>query len=104
MDNEEGIWLAGDEGIHRSSNITSPVSKQSLMKLDEEHISRSKNNLYYIRNKNYTHLMAIPMLLGNIDANENNLKNLKLYVSNDENIYLFDKQLFSLEKNNKLKG
>ena len=103
VDNEEGIWLAGDEGLHRSSNIASPVSKQSLIKLDEEHISISKNNLYYIRNKKLYLFNGNPDVVRNIDANENNLKNLKLYVSNDENIYLFDKHLFSLEKNNKLK-
>ena len=103
VDNEEGIWLAGDEGLHRSSNIASPVSKQSLIKLYEEHISRSKNKLYYIRNKKLYLFDGNSNVVRNIDADENSLKNLKLYVSNDENIYLFDKHLFSLEKNNKLK-
>ena len=98
VDLEGGIWLAGNKGLLRAGNTTNPVSVIEGKPIKPGRFSKTKNGLFVLREKQvfkYSKNSQETKVTDLIKTTENE----KLYVSEDNDMFIYDKAVEKINKN-----
>ena len=98
VDLEGGIWLAGNKGLLRAGNTTNPVSVIEGKPIKPGRFSKTKNGLFVLREKQvfkYSINSQETKVTDLIKITENE----KLYVSEDNDMFIYDKAVEKINKN-----
>ncbi len=98
IDLEGGIWLGGNKGLLRAGNTTNPVSLVKGKTTKPGRFSKTKHGLFVLgENQIYKYLKDSQdiKVAGPIKTKEND----KLYVSEGNDIFIYDKAIEKVDKN-----
>ena len=104
VDQEEGTWIVGDDGLMRSGNTTSPVKIYPNFKIEDGQFSKDGYELFLLENNSLLMLnegVKTKVIIKNL-ANQIN-KKTGLYVSRGKDIFLFEKKLEMIDNKNNSK-
>jgi serine phosphatase RsbU (regulator of sigma subunit)/ligand-binding sensor domain-containing protein len=94
VDNEDGVWVVGNEGILRAGNTKSPVALSLKAKIIEGGFSRHDKNLYFLEKNTILSTVEGSTPRSVVETIETLEKeNNKIYAAETNEIYLFDKKI-----------
>ena len=100
IDKEEGVWMVGDKGLLRAGKTTSPVNLKENIKTKKGKFSRVKNNMFYLDSKKVYSYLKETETNHEIKV-KNRTEGKKIYVAEENTIFLYDKSIEIIEKEGK---
>ena len=93
IDKEEGVWVVGDNGLARAGNTKSPASRVLGVMPQKGKFSKNETGLFFLENNRILSYKdeQIKKLTKTIFLGEK--QNAKLYISKNNEIFLYDKAL-----------
>ena len=100
VDKEGGLWMVGDEGLLRAANTTNPVKTLKAIPTRIGKFSKAGKDLFILTKNNITKYLENGKTK-RVSEPFNVEENKKIYVSEENNVFLYDKKIDRLDKNGK---
>ena len=103
IDSESGVWMAGDGGVVRAGNTKSPISIIKKIKPGKGRFSRQGASVSVLENNKFLLFDENRLLKTSINVLDSPVPpNSRIYISNTNNVYFYDKKLEALNKDGSL--
>jgi len=97
VDSEGGVWLVGEDGAARASNIKNPATFTSAPEIKESSFDRLEQNVYTLsRGKIMRYSPGADPTQTNTIRTKTTQNNKRLYVWKENYKYIYDKELYEL--------
>jgi len=103
VDKEDGVWMAGDAGLMRAGNTKSPITKELDIIIKPGQFSKTEKELFFLGKNgvfSYRGINKNPTLI--YKTKKRKKDNRKIYISNNKEVYLYDKKLEKINKDGEL--
>ena len=96
-DKEGGLWVVGEKGLFRATNTTSPIKIYSKVKTTPGSFSTTKTNIFALKDRSILKYDTKTVLINTIET-QANTDNKNIYVSDENRIFLYEKNIEEIKE------